>query len=171
MKFITIIYVYTIRKIFSLFLNIWYLIPMLIPSIRNTIKEQKKLINNIKVKEDIDRFIEKFTYESDPIYGLLDWTPSINAFLIRGYTGDCDDAGVFVKYLFNHIGYKARNYIIVSKRPFLACSHVITIVEYNNKYLLYSNGTFLGSHKTKQIALDFYRETSPISYYDFEVEV
>lgn len=151
----------TIRKLFNFIYNLKWNKKIknnneLFNKVENTMKE----IFNIQSLSGVNNIYDKIytEYESDPLNGLIDWSPSLTT-LIAKEKDDCDGMSVLWKHLgkfyCNLIGYKIKSIdtysFIYMNRKAWKQSHVMCLAEIEikgkNKYLLfdYSNKNIYSS--------------------------
>lgn len=174
------IYINTIRRITTFWMR---------NSVKMKMNDMDKImianeIADLKMKTkttlDVVKELKSFKWVSDPIGGLLDWSPDIECFLYNKKEDDCDGAAYYTKWLFDIIGKESHIYSLISEKPFLTKSHVICVVlELDNKWMIFSNGyQYKERFATIEEAMKFYIQTNnktlegkDFNYYDFYCEI
>lgn len=95
-------------------------------------KLKKELPTIIHTVDDIKLYMESFIWRKE----VIDWDPWVITVLNNNLTGDCDDAAVISKYLFELINIPAAIYHLYGKKG----AHAVTITE-DKKYMV-SNSNF-----------------------------
>lgn len=123
--------------------------------------KDKKLWNslaNLSIGDFSDK-INSMKYKSDKLFGAVDRTSSVDTFFNKKKNGrDCDD---YARMWFTYgvlKGYNAYEVIVANKKKIFSTSHVITILEKNNHYILCNYRPFYGGIDTFDEALDRMRK-------------
>ena len=168
-KILSYSYIYSIRLLQSLLFQGFYWLRYKLSKNKEKIdNEIKRLKNTCNNKLKIDKELRSFKWVSDPIEGLIDWTPSIYSFLLNEKKDDCDGAGFYTKWLFKNCSKEGKVKVIslISKNPLISASHVIAILKYQDKFYLYSNGFSLPKNfDSEKEAINYYRKKVGIKYF------
>jgi hypothetical protein len=122
---------------------------------------------SIKTAKDVEEALKAFNWTSDPLGGLIDWSPSIIAVVLKDFKDDCDGAAALTQYLFSVINIPVTIYALISRKPWVTASHVIAIAyPEDKKCRLYSNGKLVGTYADESSAIAAYRSKSAVEYYD-----
>jgi hypothetical protein len=177
MEAIAKFYVKTLRVIISFVMNSIYFFLYLTNGKRNkeVNAEILRLKSTVFTVSDVERELKAFKWVSDPMMGVVDWSPNIYSFIFKNKQDDCDGAAAFTKWLFDAINLPCTVVSLVSKKPFIVDSHVIAISKISNtEYALYSNGNRYGTYQSFNSAvegmIDDYHKRYQVTFFDFFVK-
>jgi len=131
-------WLYVIRPLtFDLIMNLYHLIRVDDSEIR--IKKEVLAFGvamNSKFTTVKDTYLtNKFTYQKDPLWGLLDWFPrSILVLITKKFKDDCDGFAAMASFMYPNEG---KRYVLVPLNPkYWLRSHVV----YERANKIYSSG-------------------------------
>jgi hypothetical protein len=110
-RILAVIYINTFRRILSFSINSFIYVKALFSGKGKDVKEKIIAISNsIKNLEDVNVLYRQFKYKSDPVNGLIDYSPTIFTFIYQNETGDCDNASFYAQWLYNEFAKKNFNF-------------------------------------------------------------
>ena len=132
-KLVIFFYIIFIRWWISLLSNIFYWITHL-RELDNALKEKSRLKDYASFFYGVKKALQAYKWKSDPMKGLLDWSPWPITVISKRMQDDCDGAARLARWLCRYSKQveSAHEYIIVDGWN-IKSAHVICIGKYADK--------------------------------------
>ena len=152
-KFIIFLYVILIRTGLTFFCNIIYWILHL-KSLNKSIEEKRKLKSYAEYMYGIRKLMKRHVWTTDPLRGLIDWSPWPLTMIARDFHDDCDGAARVARWMCKYcqeIEF-AHEYIIIEKWQYKT-AHVIVFGKMKSsiKWFCFSNDMYHEANGLKAV--------------------